>query len=348
MKRLTAIALALILLLPSFSAFAEAKQELVPVRLAVSHALETIEDCFFWTALYMGFFEEEGLDVTLLPLAGTSSEQMAVSGQADLALPAANELLAAVNAGMDLVAVYQGAVNNVFGFATLASSGLKDWKNLEGTKIVSWAGCEPLSNPILLSAGLDANSVAYVAAYDERPAMLATGSVDAAFTWQGEWQVWEGTLGIDLNYFDGNSVLANCSNPWVCTRAYYENNKDTIGKVGRAIAKGCYFCGANPKAAAAITMAAMPMVNISLESATKVAEAVHDLWTPDNGVYGQCVRDKWDLNVYWSDYYGAIDDANIKLEDILKSAEFEEAYNNWSREDLDKLAADFDINSIAW
>ncbi len=345
MKKLLAILLAVFLLAGSASAFAEEKQH---VTLAVSHAIETIEDAFYWSALYLGFFEEEGLEVEILPLAGTTAEQMVVSGEADLALPAASELLAAVNAGMDLVAVYQGAVNNVFGFATLQGHGIESWKDLEGATIVSWAGCEPLSNPILLSAGLDDKSVQYVAAYEERAAMLATGTVDAAFTWQGEWQVWEGTLGVDLNYFDGDEVLPICSNPWVCTREYYENNKDIIAKVGRAIAKGCYFCGANPEAAAAITKAIMPMVDISLRDATAVAQAVHDLWTPDNGVYGQCVREEWDLNVYWTEYYGAIDSKNINLDTILKSAEFEDEFNNWERAKVDEIAKGFDIASIAW
>lgn len=346
MKKLFVSVLILALLVSGCAALAE--EFPVKVRLAVSHALETIEDCFFWSALYLGFFEEEGLDVELLPLAGTSCEQMAVSGMADLALPASNELLAAVDAGMDLVAVYQGAVHNVFGFVTLADSGLKDWKDLEGKNIVAWAGCEPLSNPILISAGDDPETVNYVAAFDERPAMLATGAADAALSWQGEWQVWEGTLKVDLNYFDGDDVLANCSNPWVCTRKYYEENKETIAKVGRAIAKGAYFCGANPEAAAAITMAIMPTVDISLESATKVAEAVYELWTPDNGVYGQCVPGKWALNVEWCAYYDAINPEKIDLDEILKSAEFEDAFNDWSREEMDAFAADFDISTIAW
>ena len=345
MKKLLTLILTIALLMLTCVGVAE---ELTPVRLAVSHALETIEDCFYWSALYLGFFEEEGIDAELLPLIGTTAEQMCVSGVADLALPACSEVLAAVNAGMDIVAVNQGVTINNFGFVTLADSGIDEWSELEGKSIVAWAGCEPLSDPILISAGIDPASVTYVAAYEERSAMLATGAVDAAFTWQGEWQVWEGTLGADLNYFDGKDVLSVCGNPWVCTREYYENNKEIIGKVGRALAKGCYFCGANPEAAAAITMAIMPTVEITLESSTEVAKAVNYIWSPENGIYGACEEEKWQTQMEWCDYYDAIDPENIDLSEILKSAEFEAVYNDWDKAEIDELAANFDISTIEW
>lgn len=345
MKKLLAL-LITVIMLATCTAFAEGAER-TRVTLCVVHPIETIEDCFFWSALYLGFFEEEGLDVELIPQKGTTATQMLLSGECDLALPSTNTICASIEAGMkDLRVVYQGAVKNVFGFVTKADGPIKSWDDFANKSIVSWAAGEPLSNPILLSAGVDPSTIQYVSAYDQRSAMLATDSVDAAFTWQGEWQVWEGTLGVDLTYWNGDDVLKNCSNPWICTKEYYENNKETIAKVGRAIAKGSYFCGANPEAAGAMTMTYMPNVDISVESAGKVAEGVYDLWTPEDGIYGRCDREKWELSIYWLEQYGTCRAENIDLDTLLCSAEFEDTYNDWDRSEIDALAASITVEDI--
>ena len=345
MKKLGCAILVLVLLLCS-CAFAEGEK--IHVKLGVEHAIETIEDCFFWSAVYLGFFEEEGLEVELVPKKGNNSAQMCVAGEVDFGMPSPTTILSAVAGGMDLVIVYQDAVNNVFGFVTTEESGIKEWKDFEGKTIAAWSGCEPNSNAILMSAGVDIDTVEYVASYDQRSALLATGTVDAAFTWQGEWQVWEGTLNKPMIYFDGTDPLPNCANAWVCTREYYETHKDIIEKVGRAIAKGTYFCGANPLAAGMITKAIMPTVEMSDESAKKVAEGVYELMMPDDGVFGHSDKDKWQLNVDWVTYFGAIPEGVIDLDDLIRTDEFIEAYNNWDLAEVQEIADNFDVSTIKW
>jgi len=325
----------------------ETPTELITVKVGSPSPLEVLGYAQWLCAEYMGYFEEEGIDLVMVPQAGTDVCKMLESGEVDFSLPAPALLFTAGATGIDMRAVYQHDCNNIFGFAVLEDGDIKDWSDLEGASIVTDAAWYFLSDPVLAAAGVDVDSITVVSAADERSVMLATGSVDAAFTWQKEWQLWEAE-GVNIRYLDGEEVLPNTANAVVCLTSYYEDpaNKAIIEGLGRALAKGTYFCERNPEAAAAITVNRWPSLGLSPEEAVGSIKALVACSTPDSHQYGESELDRWQLTLDWLVEYEIVDPATVDLASLLVSDKFLAAYNDWDYADVEADAANFDISSV--
>ncbi|MCL2164496.1 MAG: ABC transporter substrate-binding protein, partial [Oscillospiraceae bacterium] len=246
-----------------------------------------------------------------------------------------------------MVSIYQHDCTNIFGFAIPADSDIQDWKDLEGKTMATDAGWFMFSDPILETAGVDISTITYVSAPDERSVLLASGACDFAFTWQKEWQLWD-AQGIPLRYLDGEDVLKNSANPVVCMTEYYEANKELIAGMGRALAKGTYFCEVNPLAAAAITVGRWPTLGLKPEEAEPSVKALVVCSTPTTGNYGESELSRWKLALEWLSKYDMVDEDTIDLNYILRTEEFLPAYNNWDKDAVKSAAEGFDINSVNW
>lgn len=177
--------------------------------------------------------------------------------------------------------------------------------------------------------------------------MLAAGTVDVAFTWDKEWQLWE-AQGIPINYLSGEDVLKNSANALVCQPEYYEANVDVIKGLGRALAKGIYFCDVNPLAAAAITVGLYPTLGLTAEEAESVMDVLAFCCTPTTGNYGEAELSRWELSLQWLDYYDMVDASQVDLNKLLKTGELIEAYNDWDKAEVEADANNFDVNNVNW
>lgn len=320
---------------------------LTKVKVGAPSGLEVLGYAQWLCAEYMGYFAEEGIEVEMLPQEGADVCKMMVAGQVDLAIPAPAVIFPALTSGIDMYVVYQHDATNIFGFAVLEDSDIKDWKDLEGKSIVTDGSWFLFSDPILETAGVDISTIEYVSAPDERSVMLAAGTVDAAFTWQKEWQLWD-AQGIPLRYLDGEEVLQNSANGIVCQPDYYEANKEIIEGLGRALAKGTYFCEANPLAAAAITVGRWPTLGLTPEEAEPSIRALAVCSTPTTGNYGEAELPRWEKALEWLAYYDMVDATKIDLNKLLKTGELIGAFNDWDKAAVKKQAEEFDISSVNW
>jgi len=321
--------------------------QLTKITVGSPSQLEVLGYAHWLVADYMGYFAEEGIELVMIPQGGADVCKMMAAGEVDMALPAPALIFPSITAGINQYVIYQHDCTNIFGFAIPADSDIKDWKDLEGKKMATDAGWFMFSDPILTVAGVDIDSITYVSAPDERSVLLASGACDFAFTWQKEWQLWD-AQGIPLRYLDGEDVLPNSANPVVCLPEYYENNKALIEGMGRALAKGTYFCSVNPLAGAAITVGRWPTLGLKPEEAMPSVKALVECSTPKTGNYGEAELSRWELALEWLAHYGMVDESKIDLNQILKTSEFLNAFNNWDKAAVKKDAESFDINSVNW
>ena len=342
---------------PSVQASENATEETVDdgrmdyVKYVLPRSIEALDEADVWSAVYLGYFEEEDIDLIVEMAISQNAIKMVASGQADICIPNPAQLLTAQQADMDLVSVFQLNVNNIYGVAVRADSGIETWADLEGkTMAVPSSTSYTTMNPILISAGVDPSTVTYVPVADQRAAMLNSGEVDAAYTWQKEWQQWQ-AQGIDLKFLDANEVLENCGNSVCVTPEFLESNRDLLVRFLRAMSKGLYFAKCNPEAAAAIVVARFPSLGLTAEQAYPAIQGLvnitNDENTETNG-YGYYDMDRWQTCLEWAIQMEQVSEDNpIELTSFLTNELLEEV-NNFDRSEVEEDAANFDVTTIQW
>lgn len=323
----------------------EATKALDKVVMVFPRSIEVLDDAHVVAAEMLGYFEEEGIEVTYEQSYGTSDVKMVASGQADVAYPSPYIQLMAHESNLPIISVYQVDVRNIFGFSVRPDSGINSIADLKGKKIslgdASWAS---ISDPLLQHAGLDPKKdVEYVVAGENRAQMVNEGKLDAVLTWEKEYQLWD-AQGIRLKYLSGEKVLDNCSNSLVVSLDTYNNRKDLIKRFVRAYAKGSYFTKLNPKAATEMVLKKYPSIKVEFKDALK---AIEGLVYIDNNEdtekygYGYHNADKWRINVEDALKNGMIT-KEIPLEQIFTN-EFVEAANSFDHKAVEEDAKNYKL-----
>ncbi|MCX6608936.1 MAG: ABC transporter substrate-binding protein [Acidobacteria bacterium] len=113
---------------------------LVPVRLQTDWFPQP-EHGGFYTALTKGFYQAEGLDVTLLPLGQYSSSLKVVSsGGAEFGLASSDQILEAVANGLPVTAVGAFMQHDPQAIMVHANSPVKSFPDLEGRSVAAQPG----------------------------------------------------------------------------------------------------------------------------------------------------------------------------------------------------------------
>ncbi|WP_407270072.1 ABC transporter substrate-binding protein [Radiobacillus sp. PE A8.2] len=264
-KRALVLILALISVLVFSGCASDAAQganeggEKTKVTLAIATKDINIGYPFATLPLAMGWFEEEGLDVTLVP--GDSSQgvvQLLESGKADLGvMTTTTGAMATIKEGIPIKSVYGISIRNGDRFVVMADSGIEDVKDLEGKKLgvpdlgsgqVGYAHVRfdeagvPLDSVEEISVGYGAQ------AYEA----LKKGTVDAYVTWASAFALGK-TSGYDIKGLpmaDWQNDMYNFN--LYAADDYIDENSEIIGKIGRAFAKASVFIKTNPEAAVKI------------------------------------------------------------------------------------------------
>ena len=113
---------------------------LVPLRLQTDWFPQP-EHGGFYTALTKGFYQAEGLDVTLLPLGQYSSSLKVVSsGGAEFGLASSDQILEAVANGLPVTAVAAFMQHDPQAIMVHANSPVKNFADLEGRSVAAQPG----------------------------------------------------------------------------------------------------------------------------------------------------------------------------------------------------------------
>lgn len=198
-------------------------------------------------AIGEGYFEEEGLTVTVEAVNGSASVLQALaSGQAQIGNPGPGPVLAARERGEEVVFIYNQYPNSIFGLVVPEESEVQAPAELKGETIgVGTAdGAEVgFTRAIMAEAGLMENEgyeflaigdggTAAAAILGDEVAAYAAAASDAAII---------EARGIPLREITPDGFLSYFGNGWAVTQAYLDENEDVVERFGRALVKGTRF-----------------------------------------------------------------------------------------------------------
>ena len=214
----------------------------------------------YYLADYLGYFEEEGLDVNFEVVRGSSAAvQQLIAGNVDIAHPSGPATAQGVSEDHCLRQIYSYEHINVFGLSGVADQGIEELTDLNGQTVgisEPSGGEVPLIRAVLADAGLEEN-----VDYTFLP-IGEGGAQTVNALQQGDAQAYASSVydvaaveaaGVGLNnlmpdrfrYMPSTSIVVTCDT--------FESEKDMLTGFGRAVAKATVFSQANQKAAYEIT-----------------------------------------------------------------------------------------------
>lgn len=193
------------------------------------------------TAMDQGFFEEEGLEITLWEFADGPSEIAAMEGGSiDLAYIGHGAHKLCINGQASIFA--PSSVHSTDKLILLTSHGLESLDDLAGKKVAYNAGSssETALNGALAVSGLTMDDIeAYEMDATNMVAAMSSGSVDACSAWNPySAQILANCEDAVEFEFATNSV--NLSS-WICLPSYAEENHDVLVRFSRALYKGMQY-----------------------------------------------------------------------------------------------------------
>jgi NitT/TauT family transport system substrate-binding protein len=252
----------------------------------------------YFAALDQGYFEEEGLDVEIIPSGGDIVPQDALAnGDVDYAIAWVPKVLGSIEAGANVTNIAQIFQRSGTLQVSWADSGIESVADFEGKKIGSWGfGNEWEIFAAMAAEGLDSSTVEIITQDFNMNAFLQ-GDIDAAqaMTYNEYAQLLEtvdpetGELYIEddfnvISYEDTVGAMLQDA-IWADTEKLEndEEYQETTVSFLKAVIKGWVFAAENPEEAAEITIAEGSGWGPSHEL-WMVNETNKLIWPAENGI----------------------------------------------------------------
>ncbi len=210
----------------------------------------------------LGYFEEEGLEVNLLPSdTPIPFVNFLRNGQADIAMMDSAEVLQAVAAGVDIAVVYEVMQTAPDGIAISAASDVSDVSELEGETVGLVSDRDLVTMQIALDArGLTTDDVTTVVVGEAGPTLAAAfrDQTVAAIAGSGpDWLAIQAN-GIPIELITPEEVSNKPGNTFAVMQSTIEEREDLIEGFLRAWSKGMYVATFAPEVVAQIAQDAVP------------------------------------------------------------------------------------------
>lgn len=193
------------------------------------------------TAMDQGFFEEEGLEITLWEFADGPSEIAAMEGGSiDLAYIGHGAHRLCINGQATIFA--PSSVHSTDRIIFLTSHGLETLDDLAGKKVAYNGGSssETALNGALAAAGITMDDIeAYEMDATNMVAAMNSGSVDACTAWN-PYSVQILNNNEDAIELEFSTNAVNLSS-WICLPSYAKENRDVLVRFSRALYKGMQY-----------------------------------------------------------------------------------------------------------
>jgi NitT/TauT family transport system substrate-binding protein len=323
-----------------------AEGELTPVTLQLQW-LPQGQFAGYFAAVDQGFFEEEGLDVEIVPSGGDIVPQDALAnGDADYAIAWVPKVLGSIEAGANLTNIAQIFQRSGTLQVAWADSGIESVADFEGKKIGSWGfGNEWEIFAAMAAEGLDASTVEIITQDFNMNAFLQ-GDIDAAqaMTYNEYAQLLEtvdpetGELYTEddftvIDYEDTAGAMLQDA-IWADAERLESDTEyqETTVAFLKAVIKGWAYAAEDPEAASEITLAAGSGWGPSHEL-WMVNETNKLIWPSEGGI-GVIDEAAWDQTVA-----GALAAVNETGAHLITEEPPATAYSNeWIQKALDELA----------
>ena len=297
------------------------------------------ESIIFWpliTANALGYFEDEGMQVELLPGGELPETAFVDNGTADIATAGGPEVMQALDAGANLKVLYDYWNVAAEGLVTLAD-GPDNPADVKTVGLVTDSD-QATVEIIWTSLGVDPASVNTVM-LGESPAILAesleNGSVDAIAGAIIDF-IGMQAAGIDIKDIAPADFKASPSASFIVTPSTIEENGECIEGFLRAWAKGTYAGLANPEVTQAMGKAAVP--EEWEDEAAGVASYDQSVAAQEpvgsDGVFGVVQRDVWQSQADELISIGELDADSLDVGSFVDER-FVDGANDWDRADVE-------------
>jgi NitT/TauT family transport system substrate-binding protein len=218
----------------------------------------------FAIAMKMGWYKAAGLDVELVPLAGSSACTQAVATkEVSFALPSVEPLAIAIKQGVKAKIYYTAYQGNIYGIAVPAESPVRAIADLKGKTIgvisMGSAGV-PVAKALVATAGFNPDSdVTIVVAGEgaQTAAMLRSKQVDALSQFDTQYAMVE-NAGVKLRLLDTKEIDRYPANGFLALDETLKSRHNDAVAVAKGYAMGTVFAIANPEAAVKILYEVFP------------------------------------------------------------------------------------------
>jgi NitT/TauT family transport system substrate-binding protein len=305
----------------------------------------------YYAAVDQGYFEEEGLEVEIIPSGGDIVPQDALaSGDVDYAIAWVPKVLGSIEGGANLTNVAQIFQRSGTLQVANADSGIESVADFEGKKIGSWGfGNEWEIFAAMAAEGLDSESVEIVTQDFNMNAFLQ-GDIDAAqaMTYNEYAQLLE-TVNPEtdelyqpedfnvISYEDTEGAMLQDA-IWADTERLESDDEyaDTTVKFLKAVIKGWVYARDNVESAAEITVAAGSSWGPSHEL-WMANETNKLIWPAENGI-GVIDEEAWQRTVD-----GALAAVNEQGQNLITEPPPDTAYDNqYIEQAIDELGDEVD------
>src|ERR1700687_5520891 len=218
----------------------------------------------FAVAMKMGWFKQEGVDVEVVPLPGsTDCVKSVAAGQLLVALPSVEPLAIVRPQGVKAKIYYTAYQTNAYGLAVPADSPIQKAAELKGKTIgvtnLASAGVI-IARAQVAAAGLDPDrDVSIVVAGEgaQPAAMLRNRQVEALSQFDTQYAL-IANAGMPMRYLDRSQIERFPGNGFLALEETVKTRRKELVGMARAYAKGTIFTLNNPEAAVRIVYEIFP------------------------------------------------------------------------------------------
>ncbi len=275
MKRLCLVTVLLITSLIATACGSPADEELTPVTFMLDWVPNTNHTGIF-VAGANGYFEEAGLDVTIIQPGEVYPEAAVASGAADFGITFQESLTLARDKEVTVVSIAAVLQHNTSGFASAADLNVTSPADWEGLRYGAWGSPfeEPTLEVLMGCAGADFSKLEIVnTGWSDPLALIAEKQIDMAWIFYG-WQGFQAIQqGVDINVV----MMEDCFD---CIPDYYTpvviasedtiaNRPEVVRAILKALSRGYTYAAENPGKAADILLAAVPELDDDLVKASQ-------------------------------------------------------------------------------
>ncbi|MCM1287680.1 MAG: ABC transporter substrate-binding protein [Clostridium sp.] len=268
------------------------------------------------TGLYvadaLGYFDEAGLNVTIIQPPENGATDLVASGGAQFGIDFQEYLAPVFGTDNQLPVIAVAAIlqHNTSGIVSLREKGIDSPVKLEGMRYATWE--IPIEQAIIEDSvtknGGDFSKVALIPAYvDDIVAALNT-DIDCVWIYYG----WDGVKlaleNIDTNFLyikDMYSAFDFYSPVIIANTDYLESNPDEAKAFLDAVKKGYEYAAKNPEEAADILLKAVPELDSSLVHASQ--EYLSSQYIADAESWGFIDQTRWDAFYQWVNDNGLVE-----------------------------------------
>ncbi|MBP9477411.1 MAG: ABC transporter substrate-binding protein [Sebaldella sp.] len=255
-----------------------------------------------YVAKELGYFEEEGLEVTIIQPGNGTSDQLVASGKAQFGVSYQESVTLARIEDIPIVSIAAVIQHNTSGFYSRADKGIKTPKDFENKKYGGWGS--PIEKATLKALmdkeNADVEKVKIITSGDTDFFAVSEKSVDFAWGFEA-WTGMEAKVkNIPVNYIrlsDYNKNLDYYTPVIITNEKMIADNKEIVEKFMRATKKGYEYSSKNPLEAANILMKNAPELNKELVE--KSQEFLAKEYQSDASYWGEQKKEVWENYTNW-------------------------------------------------